>query len=210
MRLTSDTSATHPETRARLLEAAGESFAEHGFRNATVRQICQKAEANVAAVHYHFGDKEELYTAVLKHTMKTAMENHPLPTVEGTPEEQLHRHVRATLRRIFDEGRPSWHGKLMAREMAEPTRALDSLVNQIRINQQRLSDIVRQLLGPGTDEETVLRYTFSVSGQCLFYWHCRAIVCRLHPGHRSDAATIEELAEHITKFSLAALKEYRS
>ena len=53
------------ETRRRLLDAAGEVFAEKGFAKATVREICQKAEANIAAVNYHFGDKEKLYAAVL-------------------------------------------------------------------------------------------------------------------------------------------------
>ena len=197
------------ETRERLLDVAGEVFAERGFRNTTVREVCRRARANVAAVHYHFGDKDGLYDAVLRQTFKSAMEKHPLPQVKGTPEEQLHAHVRAMLRRILDEGRPSWHGKLIAREMIEPTRALDSLVSQIRVNQQRLSYIIRQLLGPGADDDTVFRYTFSVSGQCLFYYHCRVIVSRLHPGHRCDAATIEKLAEHITQFSLAGLKEFR-
>ncbi len=210
MRLISDAPHEAPETYQRLLEAAGEIFAERGYRLATVREICRQANANVAAVHYYFGDKDGLYAAVLKHTFKTAMEKHPLPAVEGTAEVQLRAHIHAMLRRIFDEGRPSWHGKLIAREMAEPTHALDSLVSQIRINQQRLSNIIRQLLGPEPDEETILRCTFSVSGQCLFYFYCREVVSRLRPGHQCDAATIEALAEHITKFSLAALKEYRS
>ncbi|MGA9754367.1 MAG: TetR family transcriptional regulator, partial [Desulfobaccales bacterium] len=53
------------ETRQRLLEAAGEVFAKKGFRNTTIREICRRARANLAAVNYHFGDKERLYLAVL-------------------------------------------------------------------------------------------------------------------------------------------------
>ena len=60
--------ASFPEavdnTRTRLLKAAAEVFAEHGYENATVRQICTRAGANVALVNYHFGDKLELYTEV--------------------------------------------------------------------------------------------------------------------------------------------------
>ena len=49
------------QTRQALIEAGGAVFAEQGFHDATVRDICARAGANIAAVHYHFGDKEALY-----------------------------------------------------------------------------------------------------------------------------------------------------
>ena len=49
------------ETRQRLLEPASEVFAQKGFRDATIAEICREAGANVAAVNYHFGSKGELY-----------------------------------------------------------------------------------------------------------------------------------------------------
>ena len=59
------------ETRARLLNAAARLFAEHGFARVTVRDICRKARANVAAVNYHFGGKDGLYQAVMRMAMET-------------------------------------------------------------------------------------------------------------------------------------------
>ena len=72
------TESTLHETRQRLLEAAGEVFAERGFRAATVRVICQRAKANIAAVNYYFGDKERLYTAVLQYAFGCALERYPV------------------------------------------------------------------------------------------------------------------------------------
>src|SRR5882724_4823724 len=112
------------ETRQRLLNSAGEVFAERGFRAATVRDICQRAKANVAAIHYHFGDKEALYLALLKSCADDALKRFP-PTLglneSATSEEKLYAFIRSFLFRIADKGRPAWHGRLMAREMAEPT-----------------------------------------------------------------------------------------
>jgi AcrR family transcriptional regulator len=57
--------AREAATRERLLTAAAALFAEHGFRRVTVRDICEEASANVAAVNYHFGDKQGLYREVV-------------------------------------------------------------------------------------------------------------------------------------------------
>jgi AcrR family transcriptional regulator len=53
------------ETRTRLLDAAEALFMEHGFEATSLRAITAAAEANLAAVNYHFGSKEALFESVL-------------------------------------------------------------------------------------------------------------------------------------------------
>ena len=200
------------QTRERLLEAAGQVFAEQGFRRATVRQICTRAGANIAAVNYHFGDKMGLYAAVINHWLGVAREKYPPDLGLGpnpTPQERLHAYVRSYLFRLLGQGAPAWHGRLMAQEMIEPTEVMDTLLAQtIRPMIQRLESIVRDLLGDNATDEQVRACTCSISGQCCFYRHAEALLTRLYPEHGTSPAQIERLADHVTRFSLQGLRCY--
>ena len=200
----------HDETRRQLLEAAGEVFATAGFRNATVREICRRAGANIAAVNYHFGDKEGLYAEVLRYAQQKAFEKYPLlPGVgaDASPKDKLRAFVRSFLLRIFDREPTAWFGKMMLREMIEPTGALDSLLEErMRPMADQIRGIVAEILGCSPNEERARLCSLSVVSQCVFYHHCRRVVARLFPEQRLDPAAAEPLADHITSFSLAAMK----
>ena len=200
----------HEETRQQVLAAAAEVFAEVGFGRATVREICRRAGANIAAVNYHFGDKVTLYTEVLRYAQQKAFEKYPpFRGVAATapPEEKLRAFVHSFLLRIFDKGPIAWFGKIMSREMVEPTSALDLLLKErLRPMADQLRGIVSEILGRPPDDEAVRLCAFSVVSQCVFYHHCRTMILRLFPEQQLDAAGAERLADHITRFSLAAMK----
>src|SRR5580692_4347987 len=88
------------ETRRRLLDSAGEVFAEKGFANSTVREICKKAGANIAAVNYHFGDKQKLYLAVFADCRSHA-DRGPAPSPKLSPEQRLREFIRQFLRHLL-------------------------------------------------------------------------------------------------------------
>jgi len=201
---------TQDETRQQLLEAAGGVFAEVGFRNATIREICRRAGANVAAVNYHFGDKETLYTEVLRHSQQKAFEKYP-PLMgvgaDAPPEQKLRAFIQSFLLRIFDDSSTAWFGKMMSREMVEPTEALDLLVaERMQPMADLLRGIVAEILDRPAQAEDVRLCCFSVVSQCVFYHHCRTMILRLFPEQRLDASAVEQLAGHIARFSLAAMK----
>jgi len=203
-----------PDTRDKLLEAAGRVFAARGFRDATVREICTLAGANIAAVNYHFGDKLALYREVIKFAGCQAMAKYPPGQAFNEhlrPDDKLTAFIRNYLDRLLDEGRPAWHGMLIAREMVDPTSILDELVTTF-VNPQyiRLTAIVSELLGPSATPERVRLCVTSVVGQCLFYKNCRPIVERIMPEHEYTPEGRERLAAHITAFSLAGIERIRS
>lgn len=214
--VTDDTSppqSPQAATRRALLDVATEVFAEAGYRQATVRDICRRAGANVAAVNYHFRDKQGLYTEVLKHSYRLALEKYPPDfglSANPTPPERLHAFVRSFLLRIFTPGVHSCHGRLMSREMIEPTAALDALVREVT---HPMADGLRQILaslaGPGLKEPHLSMCAMSVVSQVLFYHHCRPVIVRLMPEFPVDAGAVDALAQHITRFCLAALERYQ-
>ena len=53
------------DTRESIVEAATAVFSQHGYRGASVREICSRAGASANAITYHFGSKEELYQQIL-------------------------------------------------------------------------------------------------------------------------------------------------
>jgi AcrR family transcriptional regulator len=61
------------QTRRRLLEAALQLLAERGEDAVTLRDITSGAQANVAAVSYHFGSKDALVTAAIEHALRRVL-----------------------------------------------------------------------------------------------------------------------------------------
>ena len=198
------------QTRQLLIEAGGAVFAEVGFHNATVREICRRAGANIAAVHYHFGDKEALYRDVLGYYQSRALQKFPLDLgvqPEAPAANRLRAFVRSFLLRLFDPSSDAWHGKLISREMIDSTGALDIVVvERIRPQARYLGGIVRELLGGQPDNAIVRACSLSVVSQCLFYHHCQPVVRRLFPELNFSPTQLENLADHISQFSLAAIQ----
>ncbi|TFH92824.1 TetR/AcrR family transcriptional regulator [Vibrio ouci] len=60
-------------TKEKILDVAEALFAEHGFKDTSLRTITSKAGVNLASVNYHFGDKKTLVRAVLNRYLEAFM-----------------------------------------------------------------------------------------------------------------------------------------
>jgi len=206
--------STNESTTHKLLSAACEVFAENGFKNTTVRDICKRADVNVAAVNYHFGSKEKLYEAVWEYSNRMAvqkrMDDFDLAK-DASPEKRLRLFVRSLLDNILNQDRPEWDFRIVAHEMIEPTGVFDKIIDRmIRPGFLFLRELVIEILGEGVPEEKAKRCSLSIIGQCLYYRFANPVVRQILPEQKFDEKGLEELTDHITEFSLSALKQIRA
>ena len=202
------TSASAGATRARLLDAATELFAERGFRRVTVRDISVAAKANVAAVNYHFGDKRRLYAAVLDAALAVVREFADMATsvpADASPEARLRHYVRThVVRTPRTSRRASLFRELLRHELMEPTGTTPDLVKRALGPRWRyLGNIVKDVLGRSASPTLVADCVLSIQAQCLMPV---AAPIALTPVKLRTPSEQERLAEHIVRFSLAGLR----
>jgi TetR/AcrR family transcriptional regulator, regulator of cefoperazone and chloramphenicol sensitivity len=208
--MSSDPVEPKADTRQRLIEAASEIFIEQGYKAAKIRDIVQRAGANVAAINYHFNGKEGLYAEVIRQHAAQAIEDFALAAAEEprAPEMQLRNYIRTFLKRLLGNNVQSRMARLIARESVEPSAAFNLVVEQFVIPQHvALHSTVRAILGEAVAEEHVRRCSMSIIGQCLYYWSARRVVTCLDPDLHYSAEQVDRLADHIVEFSLAGMNQ---
>ena len=125
------------ETRALIIECAGNLIGNLGYEKVTSKAICQMAKVNLAAVNYHFGSRDGLYLAVLEavHNYFISLDAlQRLYASDCTSKEKIERFFDFFLESVLDE--KSWHVKVWAREVLAPS----SFVKQV-LSEQALPKI---------------------------------------------------------------------
>lgn len=118
-------------TSDRLLSAAIESFAEHGYAGTSIRTVTERAGANVAAVNYHYGDKAGLYRAAVEHVMRSCPSVEPAVLEVVTCQREWLRHLMGDVVRYLRSAEGSPLMKILVREEMAPTGVLGPLYREI-------------------------------------------------------------------------------
>lgn len=201
------------DTRQIILEAAGEIFAQNGYRNTTIRKICKAAGTNLASINYYFGSKDRLYLEILKYSFTEAILKYPPDMgLDNTapPVQRFHAFILSLLLRILDKGRPAWHGKLIAHELINPTPVFMGLAEETFVPiTLKLEKIIEEIFGGKLKPAKLHLIATSVLGQCVFFSHDPSVIAKMGIKQINSRKDIEKLANHITRFSLSAIEGLR-
>ena len=197
-------------TKNRILAAAGPIFARRGFQQATVREICDAANVNLASINYYFGDKQQLYIDSVILAREQRAQQFPFPSWsdDTSPEVKLRTFVGMLLKRVVVMQTIPWQVQLLMREILNPTEACRQLVEDyFRPIFDRLLRIVDELAEEPLPQLRRTQIGFSIIGQCLHYRFSAGVISLMvHEDHREECFDWDELTNHITEFSLAAIR----
>lgn len=201
------------DVRNRLRDAAEKLFSKHGFADTSVRDITAAANCNVAAVNYHFGGKENLYTEVWRHNL-LLLRNNQLAGIEkvmsksqGNPslEDLLKSLAETFIGLLVNEADDSRLLKLMMREMLD--RHLPQNMFADEVIKPTLGATQEALLKicPGLQPSQAALIVFSVIGQLIHAVRIRTMFGQSNVGDL-PILNLTEMINHIIKFSAAGIR----
>ncbi len=192
-----------------LLSAAVDVFAEKGYRDATIAEISGRAGVNIAAVNYHFGDKETLYREAWRYAFSESIKAHPADagvSDAAPPEERLKGQIIALLRRIHDKKNKEF--LIVLKEFANPTGLLEEIMREMLFPlQKRMQGSIRELLGQQASDMQIQFCEVSIISQCV---NPMVLGRRGHEEGPPGIMNLNAYADHVVQFSLAGIHKIRN
>jgi len=199
-------------TRDRLLDEAEDLFAQRGYHAVSVREITKAAESNLAAVNYHFGNKQNLYLEVfrsrwlprasqIQQSFRQSLKNNGTPT----PRMVVQSFARAFLEGPMSAEERSRHLKLISGELVQPTEAFEIVVEQVfRPLFGKLLEDLRNVMPDTIDEKQMVLNVFSILSMVLYFNFARPLITSF-VGSQDENDIETRLVDHIVEFSLSGV-----
>ena len=221
MRLTSAKSKPSPhrlpaaETRGRVLDAAERLFAERGIEAVSIRDITRAAKANLAAINYHFGTKQELVAEIFSRRL-TPLSRERLALLDeverkaGGKPARLEDILEALFRPAVEQSFVCAHGnkafmQLFGRCLSEPSAAVEHLIHRhFETTIRRFNAALLRALPKLPEQELFWRISF-IGGAM----HHALLICgkpSLMPTGMHKRLNAEELIQRLIAFAAAGLR----
>lgn len=201
-------------TQEQILKAAVELFSEKGFDNTTVRDICRRAKANVAAVNYHYKGKSGLGDAVID----MLFENLTSPKVNYFEALEIRNEKEwkaAIYNFIFEfikdrdkeEYRNFYRTQLIFRELNNPSELFKKMHEKYMAPfLKQLTKFLRLGLPVDAPDELVSMWSVTIMSQCVMFRKKTGIVKEIKPVDFANEEKVKMVAEHIAGTVYAGLK----
>lgn len=197
-------------TRQKILEVAGQVFAEKGFDRATSKEITELANTNAASVNYYFGGLEELYKAVLHEAGSRLITTDTIRSVieeKSSPQAKLYAFMGIFVQALASPISSSWVLRVISRELVHPTSVAAPFKGKERVERIFiLKNIVSELMGLPANHPAVERGCLSIISPCFMLLICdRPSLQEMFPNLGFTQKDAPALVKHLTDYALAGI-----
>ena len=201
-------------TRDRILDEAESLFARKGYHGVSVREITSAADCNLAAVNYHFGNKQNLYLEVFRSRwlprasqVNASFRRTLKANGDLTPSAVIQSLAQAFLDGPLTDTERKRHHQLISGELAQPTEAFELVADQVlQPLFNRLLDDLKAAMPEEKDGEQLALNAFSILAMVLYFNLARPFISRF-TGYAIDDNFKARLVNHIVNFSLRGLSD---
>jgi len=197
--------------KKRLLDAAEQVFGERGFDGASIRDVTAKANCNLAAVNYHFGDKETLYEEVFRRRLsemrdrRLASINSVMARQQGiTLEDIIRADAEAFLEPFADRSISQRFLMLFTREMVEEHLPKGFFLDEMAIPVMNALGQALRSVCPFLTEQQSLMAIHSIIGQLVHTIHLKV----MPEAEILGQFDTKQVIDHIVRFSAAGIRAY--
>jgi TetR/AcrR family transcriptional regulator, regulator of cefoperazone and chloramphenicol sensitivity len=198
------------DARAALLSAATRLFAEQGVAVTTTREICAAAGLNAGAIHYHFGDKDGLYRAVLCGPIEALNAE-----LAGFDDPALT--LRDVLRRVLlpfmaEDDSPDERAvmQLFLNEMQRPSPVFAQVFRElITPVHHTMAGVLARHIGLAAPDAAVHQLLYGLQAMAHDYCLSRPLMDLMTPGWLDTPGALEDVAERLVDWGLALVEHER-
>ncbi len=206
---------TTPTTKEALLLAAGELFAENGVEGTSIRAIAERCQANIAAVNYHFGSKENLYMALVRYVLEKIKCYRAEDLLQHKQEwthdptkcaEAVYQIVEERCQQYLTNLHPHWYSQLFMRILLQPTPAVSEIIKDTVVPEYNAIRDVLRCCCPKMGVEEAELWTDTLMSQLINYIFAEDLM-QLFPEPRKFNATFQNrIIRHVSKVLIRGLK----
>ncbi len=199
---------TNQQPREKILLTALALFAEQGFERTTVRQIAKKAQVNVSAISYYFGDKVGLYRAAFTEPMGSPKDDIAL---FNSPNLSLEQALYGLFGGFIEPLKQSELAKLCTRlhmrEMVEPTGLwADEIDNGIAPYHQALLVVLQKELNITQTDDDLHRLAMCIVAMGVHLFVGRDVIEKICPEIISGNSALDTTQQKLVIFALSMIE----
>lgn len=196
---------TQQQPREKILLIALELFAELGFERATVRQIAKKAQVNISAISYYFGDKVGLYRAAFTEPMGSPKDD---ITLFNSPNLSLEQALNGLFSGFIEPLKQNELVQLCIRlhmrEMVEPTGLwAQEIDNGIAPCHQALLVVLQKHLGLNTIDNDLHRLAMCIAAMGVHLFVGRDVIQKICPQITQDESALKTMQQRLVLFAIS-------